>query len=153
MVVAVFTAVLFVACDGGDSMYAPEQAEKTTDQSSQFLPKVGKGGMIWADGILFGTIGTPASFKPTSGHFDELYVVPVDPPSYPGFDGGVGAISESKPGDQDFNGGRWHVNVLREGVDPSMYSGANAVEDLDLNDFMATETYFECPLLPRHSGM
>jgi hypothetical protein len=100
--------------------------------------------MIWADGQLFGTIGTPANFKPGAGPFDELYTGAT-------FLNGIGAISESKPGDQDFNGGRWHVNALKDDVDPGKYAGASSVEELDLGDFEATDTYFECPLLPRRN--
>jgi hypothetical protein len=62
---------------------------------------------------------------------------------------GIGLISESKPGDQDYNGGRWHLNVLKPTVSPNKYLTACSVEDLDLNDFESTQDYFECPLLPR----
>jgi len=95
----------------------------------------------WVDGILFNSLVAPATFNPESGPFDELYMGG-------GFKDGVPLISEAKPGDQDFNGGRWHLNVLKEGVDPTKYSDASSVEELDLNDFMATDMYFECPLLP-----
>ena len=137
-----FLALQLISCSKGDSMAAPMQSENQTGGMQQTLAKVGRG-MIWADGILFGTVGTPSSFKPTSGPFDELY-------TGPGFLDGVGAISESKPGDQDFNGGRWHVNALKESVDPGKYAGASSVEELDLSDFTSTDTYFECPLLPRN---
>ncbi|TDD97952.1 hypothetical protein [Flavobacterium cellulosilyticum] len=96
---------------------------------------------IWADCNVYATIGTNTSFKPTAGNFDELY-------NGANFKDGIGAISESKPGDRDFNGGRWHVNSLKPDVDPDKYRNACAVEDLDLNDFMSTSTYFECPLRP-----
>jgi len=104
------------------------------------------GGKIWADCSLFGTVGTPAHFKPGSGHFDELYNIE---PAGGKFKDGVTAISESKPGDRDYNGGRWHVNLLKEGVDPAKYLDACSVDDLDLSDFTGTDTYFECPLLPK----
>jgi hypothetical protein len=85
---------------------------------------------------------TPATFSPESTPFDELYA------GGNGFKEGAPLISESKPGDQDYNGGRWHLNVLKAGVDPDKYAGANRVEDLDLDDFDSMEAYFECPLLP-----
>jgi len=69
-----------------------------------------------------------------------------------GFKDGVPLISESKPGDTDYNGGRVHQNVLRMEVDPSKYADASSVEDLDLADFVSTDNYFECPLLPRRGG-
>ena len=100
----------------------------------------------WVDGELFDSVVTPATFKPESDPFDELYA------GGNGFLDGVPLISEAKPGDQDYNGGRWHVNVLREGVDPDKYADASSVEDLDLNDFVATDMYFECPLLPRRGN-
>ena len=97
----------------------------------------------WVDGELFGGVVTPATFDPESGNFDELYA------GGNGFLDGVPLISESKPGDQDYNGGRWHLNVLKAGVDPDKYAAASSVDDLDLNDFESTDEYFECPLLPR----
>lgn len=96
----------------------------------------------WVDGERFNGVVTPATFDPASDPFDELYT------GGNGFLDGVPLISESKPGDQDYNGGRWHLNVLREDVDPDKYAEADRVEDLDLNDFESTGTYFECPLLP-----
>ena len=97
----------------------------------------------WVDGELFNGVVTPATFDPASGNFDELYM------GGNGFKDGAPLISESKPGDQDYNGGRWHANVLKAGVDPDKYLNADSVEDLDLNDFESTSDYFECPLLPR----
>ena len=97
----------------------------------------------WVDGELFDGVVTPATFDPASDPFDELY-------AGNGFLNGVPLISESKPGDQDYNGGRWHMNVLKADVVPSdKYANADRVEDLDLADFESTENYFECPLLPR----
>ena len=43
------------------------------------------------------------------------------------------------------------MNVLKPWVDPNKYMYACTVEDLDLDDFMSTANYFECPLLPRRS--
>lgn len=97
----------------------------------------------WADCERFAGVVTPATFKPESDPFDELYM------GGNGFADGVMLISESKPGDPDYNGGRWHVNRLKSGVDPAKYADACRVEDLDLADFEPTSDYFECPLLPR----
>ncbi len=97
----------------------------------------------WVDGELFAGVVTPAHFNPESDLFDELYT------GGNGFLNGVPLISEAKPGDQDYNGGRWHVNALKAGVDPNKYASATSVEDLDLSDFESTDMYFECPLLPR----
>jgi hypothetical protein len=100
---------------------------------------------IWADCILYSGIVVPATFKPESDPFDELYALPEGST----YKDGVPLISDSKPGDQDYNGGRWHLNVLKEGVDPTKYANACQPEDLDLADFMATDNYFGCPLRPR----
>ena len=97
----------------------------------------------WVDCERFNGVVTPATFVPGAGNFDELYAGGF------GFLDGVPLISESKPGDQDSNGGRWHLNVLRPDVDPFKYGNACSVEDLDLGDFISTDQYFECPLLPR----
>jgi hypothetical protein len=101
----------------------------------------------WADGELFGGVVTPATFNPANGNFDELYAIPGG-----AFKDGVPLISESKPGDQDYNGGRWHMNVLKAGVDPAKYANADRDGHLDMNDFMSTDQYFECPLLPRRGN-
>ena len=97
----------------------------------------------WVDCELFDGLVTNASFDPSSGNFDELYAGGT------GFKNGAPLISESGPGDQDYNGGRWHVNVLKGSVAADKYANACKVEDLDLSDFMSTSDYFECPLLPR----
>jgi hypothetical protein len=99
-------------------------------------------GQIWADCRVYGTVITPTDL-PMHGNFDELYMNPA------GFKNGIMSISETKPGDMDYNGGRWHVNELKAGVNPMKYANACSVEDLDLNDFTSTETYFVCPLMPR----
>lgn len=126
----------------------PVQPVASTSQV-EAAPFLSRGGnpreQVWADGELFGTVVTPATFKPESGNFDELYAGAT-------FRGGIGLISESKPGDRDYNGGRWHLNVLKPGVDPNKYASAYRVEDLDPNDFMPTSRYFECPLLPLQGG-
>ena len=101
----------------------------------------------WVDDQLFNGVVTPATFDPESDPFDELYS--CSGPPTPSFADGVPLISESKPGDQDYNGGRWHLNVATDtNACKVKYSSATSVEDLDLNDFMSTPNYFECPLLP-----
>ena len=132
-----FALLLMVGCNANDIEPLDSNLlnEDFTVQSKRPQPT------IWADCETFGTLGTKSSFKPTAGNFDELYNGAV-------FKDGLGAISESKPGDQDFNGGRWHVNTLKDGVDPYKYWDACTVEDIDPEDFWSTETYFECPMLP-----
>ena len=107
----------------------------------------------WVDGVLFDGVVTPATFDPESDPFDELYSLGMDEDgnSRGSFRAGAPLISESKPGDQDYNGGRWHLNVLKATADPTIYANANGVEGADglnLDDFEPTTMYFECPLLP-----
>jgi hypothetical protein len=97
---------------------------------------------VWAGCELYDTIVTKATFKPDHGNFDELYAGAT-------YQNGVGLISDAAPGYGDFNGGRWHLNVLKSGVDPGKYSSACTVDDLDPGDFESTDQYFECPLMPR----
>ena len=109
----------------------------------------------WVDGELFAGVVTPATFDPANGNFDELYhgfVGQDGDMQGGGFSMGVPLISESKPGDQDYNGGRWHLNILKSGVPAGKYAGATGVGDLDLADFVPTGMYFECPLLPRRGN-
>ena len=142
-------ALFINACDEPvEEVLAPQSLdliEFLAAMPSDAAPSNGKAlprPMIWGDCELFGSVVTNTSFKPENGNFDELYA------GGNGFKDGVGLISDSKPGDQDFNGGRWHMNVLKEGVDPDKYMDACSVEDLDLNDFESTDNYFECPMLP-----
>ena len=95
---------------------------------------------IWADCMKYSGVVVPATFKPESDPFDELYMIPT------GSKDGVNLISDSKPGDQDYNGGRWHLNVLKDGVSADKYANACSEEDLDLNDFVSTDNYFGCPM-------
>ena len=98
----------------------------------------------WVDGERFSGVVTPATFDPANGNFDELYA------GCPGgFKYGVPLISESKPGDQDYNGGRWHLNLITNVADCADYADADRVESLSLSEFTSTDMYFECPLLPR----
>ena len=95
----------------------------------------------WVDCDLFDGVVTETHFDPSAGNFDELYM------GGNGFKDGVPLISETKPGDRDYNGGRWHLNVS-----VNCDATADSVEDLDLSAFTSTSTYFECPLLPRRGN-
>ncbi len=60
-------------------------------------------GNFWADGTIFSTVITPTNL-PGHGPKDGLYV-------FEGLDG-QNPVSETKPGDKHYNGGRWQVYVL-----------------------------------------
>ena len=133
------TAVFIAGCASESEVAAPDTGILDTPL---FRGGPNARPAAWADGELFDVIVPPAVFEAGRGKFDELYAGTA-------FKDGVPLISDSKPGDQDYNGGRWHLNVLRAGVDPGKYADADSDEDLDLADFESTDTYFECPLLPR----
>ncbi len=58
---------------------------------------------FYVDDILYRTVGTPAEL-PDEGPKDGLYVFQNLSGQTP--------VAEAKPGDQDYNGGRWVVSVL-----------------------------------------
>jgi hypothetical protein len=131
-----FLGSFIMGCTNESDSLSLDSVNNTTE-----LEMLKKSPAIFADCEMFASLDTKTNFKPTAGNFDELYTGAT-------FKNGLGAISESKPGDKDYNGGRWHVNVIKADVSPSKYLNACKVEDLDLDDFMSTSTYFECPLRP-----
>lgn len=59
---------------------------------------------FWVDGSLYATVGTPTAL-PDHGPKDGIYV-------FSNLDG-QRPVAEAKPGDHDYNGGRWQVTVLQ----------------------------------------
>ena len=62
------------------------------------------GPAFYVDGELYRTVGTPSDFSDTGApdhSFDVIYSIDV-----------ATNVAESKPGDQDFNGGRWRVHSI-----------------------------------------
>ena len=60
------------------------------------------GPAFWIDGQLYRTVATPTDLSGTGAPdstFDAIY----------SFDGAQRNVAEAKPGDRDFNGGRWAV--------------------------------------------
>lgn len=158
-----FSALIFMGCSNEETESIPE-AKVDNTELLQLFADISNGSTaagksdnnksdkserarppVWADCIEYVAIVTPATFKPESGNFDELYMMPEAM-----FYNGLPLISDSKPGDQDYNGGRWHMNVLKAGVDASKYNMACKEEDLDLEDFTSTDIYFSCPVLPKN---
>lgn len=122
-------------------------SERTAASSAQSENAAQKGPMIWAHGELFRSIVTSATFSGDQGNFDALYVLSAP---YT-FAGSYHHLSESAPGDQDYNGGRWEVFHLKSGVDAGKYDDVNSTDDpnFDPDDWMSTHVYFECPMLPQ----
>lgn len=117
---------------------------------------------IWAHGDLYDTVITPTSFvAPPEHSTDMLYNF--------GMSGLAGqrSVSESAPGDPDFNGGRWDVQMVvftPQGIlahDPDG-DGVVNFELTDAEEVLEHEVlghivindanfYFECPMLPRRN--
>jgi len=108
---------------------------------------------IYVDGELFRTVGTPTDFSTTGApdsSFDTIW----------SFNGVIPSVADAKPGDQDFNGGRWMVYgaSFAEGVTPYVIEDdtelwqAVTAGDVILTDHVVK--YFECPLIPmRGNGL
>jgi hypothetical protein len=141
LILSALVLVITTGCQ--DSLVDTETTEVASSQTLSKSENARQFGMIWADGELFRTVGTPTSL-PESGKFDILY--------QGSFKDGVGAISESKPGDQDYNGGRWDIWHVKAGVPMDKYVDATSVEDLDPNDFESTGNRLECPLIHQPQG-
>ena len=114
---------------------------------------------IWANGNLYGTVLTDTGFHaPPAKSTDTLYNFGMSGLS------GQRAVSESAPGDTDFNGGRWSVKAVAftaQGMavhDPDGDGVVNfelkSQEDVLKHEalghitIMDTAIYFECPLIP-----
>ncbi len=115
--------------------------------------------VIWANDTIYDTILTDTSFiSPPQHSTDTLYNFGMS-----GLDG-QRPVSESAPGDPDYNGGRWSVKIVvftdqgKAVHDPDgdgsvnfELTNADAVlhhEALGHVTIMDTTVYFECPLLP-----
>ena len=114
---------------------------------------------IWCDGKLFGVTITPKDV-PMKGPFDKLYNFAVE---RSGLDG-QRSVSESCPGDWDYNGGRWEVLPVAyteagmEEFDPDgdgkgnyeLTSDMEVLQNADLGYLTIGDPirYFLCPLHP-----
>jgi hypothetical protein len=114
--------------------------------------------LVWANGVTWDTILTPATFKMPPRHSVDLLF------NF-GMSGLTGQrpIADSHPGDKAYNGGRWWVQMVvftdegKAAHDPDGDGVVNfeltSLEELlihlDLGhiEIYETETYFECPLL------
>jgi len=101
------------------------------------------GGTIYAHDVPYRTVATPTNL-PDSGMFDTIYAL----------GDGLAAVSESAPGDQDYNGGRWEVRpVTFVSIPPTQFTNAEqvlaaaAAGDIEIGDVVLR---FECPLIPMH---
>jgi hypothetical protein len=70
---------------------------------------------FYVDGTLYRTVGTPTDFTGTgapSFTYDKIYAL----------GNGLRNVAEAKPGDRDFNGGRWAVYPVTWHIVPVQYT-------------------------------
>ncbi|MGD9548671.1 MAG: hypothetical protein AB7V45_14180 [Candidatus Krumholzibacteriia bacterium] len=98
------------------------------------------GGMIYAHDMVYRTVATPTEL-PDQGPFDTIYVL----------GDGLVNVSETAPGDQDFNGGRWEVREITWiDIEPMQYTNADQIlaaaesGDIAIGGVVAR---FVCPMI------
>lgn len=116
------------------------------------------GPAFYVDGDVYRTVGTPTDFSNTGApdhSYDTIYE----------FSGAQLNVAEAAPGDRDYNGGRWRVQVL----DFADYDAAVATYDANgSGNFDSAEEVeaaiaggaattsagpsFECPVIPMPKG-
>ena len=75
---------------------------------------------FYVDGTLYRTVGTPTDFTGTgapASTYDKIYAL----------GNGLRNVAEAKPGDRDFNGGRWAVMPITWNTTPTQLTSAEAV--------------------------
>ena len=104
-------------------------------------PRIG----FYVDDHPYRTVGTPTDFSGTGAPahtYDAIYAL----------GGGLLNVAESKPGDRDYNGGRWQVFGIEWHVTPYQLTSAEDVwaaegrGELTVAD--APMASFECPVIP-----
>lgn len=113
---------------------------------------------IWHDGELYDTVVTPTSFmQPPSHAVDLIFSFAMSGLM------GQRSVSESAPGEPDYNGGKWWVQmvVFTEAGLAALDPGADSTIDVELKSveevlqaesdgyltITPTSTYFQCPML------
>ena len=102
---------------------------------------------FYVDGAAYRTVGTPTDFSRTGApahSYDRIYVL----------GGNLLNVAEAKPGDRDYNGGRWMVLPVTwsAGATPVQLTSAEQVEAHAgagmLTIASAPVKLFECPVIP-----
>jgi len=105
-------------------------------------PSVG----FYVDGALYRTIGTPTDLSGTGAprhSFDTIYALGDS----------LINVAEAKPGDRDYNGGRWMVTAIEWHTTPTQLTSAEAVlaaeaaGDLSIGGVVKM---FVCPVIKIH---
>jgi len=123
------------------SVFALALALTATGVFTPALAQIGPpGGTIYAHDMMYKTVATPTDL-PNHGKFDAIYVL----------GDGLAPVSESAPGDMDYNGGRWEVRVVTfTGASPMQYTNAEDIlaaagrGDIEISDVVKR---FTCPLI------
>jgi hypothetical protein len=105
------------------------------------LAQVGPpGSMIYAHDETYRTVATPTDLPP-HGKFDTIYVLGDM----------LAPVSESAPGDWDYNGGRWEARLIEWlTIDPMQFTNAEDIVaaadrgEIAIGDVVAR---FVCPLI------
>jgi hypothetical protein len=101
---------------------------------------------FYVDGVRYRTVGTPSDFSDTgapASSFDRIYVL----------GSGFANVADAKPGDRDFNGGRWMVLPVTwtAGVTPVQLTSAEQVQAYAAAGMLAIASapvkLFECPVI------
>ena len=106
---------------------------------------------FYVDGDVYRTVGTPTDFSDSGAPdttFDVIYAL----------GSGLLNVAEAKPGDTDYNGGRWMVLAVRwaDGVTPVQLTSAEEVQAyaeaglLTIGSEPVQE--FECPVIRAAGG-
>ena len=100
---------------------------------------------FYVDGIQYRTVGTPTDFSHTgapASSYDRIYAL----------GDGLANVAEAKPGDRDFNGGRWMVLPVTWNTAPVQLTSAEQVEAYAAQGWLTIATtpvkQFECPVIP-----
>jgi hypothetical protein len=105
---------------------------------------------FYVDDVRYRTVGTPTDFSGTgapASTYDKIYAL----------GDGLINVAEAKPGDTDFNGGRWMVLPITwsAGVTPVQLTSAEAVEAWAELGYLSIATtpakQFLCPVIPDNS--
>ena len=105
---------------------------------------------FYVDDVRYRTVGTPTDFSGTgapASTYDKIYAL----------GDGLINVAEAKPGDRDFNGGRWMVLPITwsAGVTPVQLTNAEDVEAWAADGLLTIATtpakQFLCPVIPDNS--
>jgi hypothetical protein len=100
---------------------------------------------FYVDGDAYRTVGTPTNFTDTGAPahtYDAIYAL----------GGGLLNVAEARPGDRDYNGGRWQVYGVTWHVTAYQLTSAEDVRAAhdrgDLTIAAEPMASFECPVIP-----